>query len=261
MLTMVSLMLLAAEPVKVSVGVFRHVGYPAAVGDVYVGHLAALLSAQGLTVTTQADVEQLVGLERQRELLGCDETSINCAIELAGALGAEAIVTGSIAKTGEGFLVNVRFLSPKRTTPIASAVGRLATEPLLLAWLEEQARELTPQVEDAIDTIRDGARRPTSPLVKWLPVFVGTLSFIGGGISYGLSYGDRDIIVRSAAPLTETAAISRGQLRQDLGVGLMIGGGICLVASLLWNLLPHWRRAGGVAQFPVSASGLAWSFQ
>jgi hypothetical protein len=37
----------------------------------------------------------LLGLERQKQMLGCAEDSSNCLAELAGALGARFVLNGS----------------------------------------------------------------------------------------------------------------------------------------------------------------------
>jgi hypothetical protein len=42
---------------------------------------------QRVRVTTQRDVAQIIGLERQKQLLGCSDQDSSCNAELAGALG------------------------------------------------------------------------------------------------------------------------------------------------------------------------------
>lgn len=260
MVLMIVLMVFGAEPPKVTVGAFKHVGYPETVGEAYVGHLAAQLGARGLRVTTQDDVMQLLSVERQKQLLGCDEGSNDCAAELADALDSDIIVTGSIARTAEGYLASLRFLSPRKTGPLASVTGHLATERLLLEWLEDEARVLTPRLVAAIEARRGGGRAP-SPVVGWLPVVVGGVLLAGGGTSYGLSYLDRRRIAESASPGSEVDAIARGQVLQDAGVGLMIAGGAAVVAGLLWRILAP-EAPQPVVRLAVAGSTLvfAWTF-
>lgn len=256
---MVALMVLGGEPIKVTVGVFKHVGYPEAVGDAYVGHLAAELGARGLRVTTQGDVQQLLGVERQKMLLGCDEESTDCALELANALDADVIVTGSMTKTAEGYLVSLRFLSPKKSGTLSTTTGHVDTERRLLEWLADQARLLAPRLVAAIEELRSPGGGP-SPVVGWLPVVVGSVLLAGGGTSYGLSYLDRKLIAESASPRSEVDAIHRGQLLQDAGVGFMIAGGAAVVAGLIWRLVAP--ESHPLVRLVLSGStlGFAWTF-
>ena len=52
--------------------------------------VALLLSGASLAadirVMTSGEVAQVIGLERQKQLLGCSETGASCMAELAGAL-------------------------------------------------------------------------------------------------------------------------------------------------------------------------------
>jgi hypothetical protein len=58
--------------------------------------LGIALLNEGLVVTTPSDIRALLGLERQKQLLGCDEGA-SCLAELSGALGAGAIIAGQLA--------------------------------------------------------------------------------------------------------------------------------------------------------------------
>lgn len=64
-----------------------------------------------LEVTTSADLAQLLGVERQKQLLGCGSDTENCMAELASVWW--------------------------------SASGRMTGEPALLDWLDEQAQAVT----------------------------------------------------------------------------------------------------------------------
>jgi hypothetical protein len=96
---------------------------PATVGlfsDALVGELR---KNPGLTVMTGSDVEAVLGAERQRQLLGCTDT--NCLTELAGALGADRVVHGSVGRVGESLVVNLTAVDPKNGRAVASVSERL----------------------------------------------------------------------------------------------------------------------------------------
>ncbi len=54
--------------------------------------LAARLTARGIKVITSRDLSTVLGVERQKELLGCAESS--CAVEMLAAAGAEVVLVG-----------------------------------------------------------------------------------------------------------------------------------------------------------------------
>ncbi len=102
-----------AAPLKVAAPDFTFVGLDPTLGAVFQDRFLGRLGSPELQVTTQRDVQQLLGLERQRELLGCTTTSTSCIAELAGALGVDAVLTGSLARSDSGFIVSLRVLRSK----------------------------------------------------------------------------------------------------------------------------------------------------
>jgi hypothetical protein len=96
---------------------------PATVGlfsDALVGELR---KNAGLSVMSGSDVEAVLGAERQQQLLGCTDT--NCLTELAGALGADRVVHGSVGRVGESLVVNLTAVDPKSGRAVASVSERL----------------------------------------------------------------------------------------------------------------------------------------
>jgi len=78
----------------------------------------------GLSVMTGADVEAVIGAERQRQLVGCT-TDTACLTEMAGALGADRIVHGSVGRVGGSLVVNLTSVDPKSGRAVASVSERL----------------------------------------------------------------------------------------------------------------------------------------
>src|SRR4051794_4567099 len=99
--------LLQAAPIRVAAPGFATVGIAPELANVYVERFATVLASTGtVKVTTSRDIAQVIGLERQRQLLGCaDETS--CLAELAGGLGVDAVLSGSLARTGSYITVTL----------------------------------------------------------------------------------------------------------------------------------------------------------
>jgi hypothetical protein len=88
--------------------------------DALVGELRR---SPGVSVMTDADVAAVIGVERQRQLLGCSDSS--CLTEIGGALGVDRIVHGSVGRVGGSLVVNLTSIDPAAGRPVASVSERL----------------------------------------------------------------------------------------------------------------------------------------
>jgi len=78
-------------------------------------------------VVSQKDLETMLGVERQRQLLGCSEEATTCVSELADAMGARFVLSGSLAKLGDTtFQLNLQTIDSRRAQPIGRST-RIAT--------------------------------------------------------------------------------------------------------------------------------------
>lgn len=75
------------------------------------GFLAGAVRDQGFAVITPADVSAVLGLERQRQLMGCAESS--CLAELGGALGVDYIVRGTVAVLGSSTAITLSLVDKR----------------------------------------------------------------------------------------------------------------------------------------------------
>jgi TolB-like protein len=69
-------------------------------------------------VLASKDVQTLLGLERQKQLLGCSEEAQSCFTELAGALGARFVMAGSVAKLGDAYQLSLQVLDSRTAQPV-----------------------------------------------------------------------------------------------------------------------------------------------
>lgn len=228
-------LLLAATSVKVAVPGFTVVGIDSAVVDAYTDHFVTLLGRDGsLKLTTQKDIAQVLGLERQRQLLGCGETQISCLAELAGALGVDAVLSVSLAKTGASFTATLRVLRANDGSEIASSTARLKSDDALQDWLEGQAPQLAARVAKAFE--RPSVEGHRTPMVRWVPAIGGAMLAIGGGVLFGLSRGSADQLAngRIDSQATAHSIASTGRTLEGAGAALMILGGAAVAASAAW---------------------------
>jgi hypothetical protein len=121
--------------------------------------LGEAASRTGLfVVTTQAEVTALLGMERQRQLLGCADDASSCTAELAGALGARFLMSGSLTKLGgDAWQLSLQVQDTTRSTTLGRA-SRLAPDVvslrrvLPLAFAEASATPPPPVPSRALPT-------------------------------------------------------------------------------------------------------------
>ncbi|HEY3448308.1 MAG TPA: hypothetical protein VGK67_18270 [Myxococcales bacterium] len=70
----------------------------------------------GVKLITQDEIAALLGLERQKGLLGCSDEK--CISEIGGALGVDRLVTGRLSKLGETWMFNLKALDPNKATVV-----------------------------------------------------------------------------------------------------------------------------------------------
>jgi hypothetical protein len=137
----------------------------------------------GYVVTSPDDLATTLGLERQRQLLGCGETSTSCAAELAGALAADRIITGSLSRVGESMLVSMSLLDSggARVNQVSSRL-KGGTVDAVLDQMDALVEELLSK-----DPLRAGERlvsEKKAPALQWsagLRVEAEVLGLAAGG--------------------------------------------------------------------------------
>jgi hypothetical protein len=123
-------------------------------------------------VVSQRDVATLLGLERQKQLLGCSEASASCMTELSGALGARFVMSGSLAKLGDAYQLTLSTLDTQRAQPLGRSV-RLARD---LGTLQAQ---LPFAIAEATAT---PSPAPPSHLLAYTVIGVGAAGVVFGGV-------------------------------------------------------------------------------
>ncbi|MBL8917493.1 MAG: hypothetical protein JNJ54_01415 [Myxococcaceae bacterium] len=128
----------------------------AAIGEFVQSRAVAL---EVYSVTGQDDIRAALGLDRQRQLMGCGDGS--CSVELAGALDADRVLHGSLSKVGNSWLLTLS-LSNTRT---GAGIHRLTErfEGSLDRALDVIDRMLTALVEK--DPVARSSAGPAPPVV------------------------------------------------------------------------------------------------
>lgn len=195
--------------------------------------LALRMSETGLVrVTTPADVAAVLGMERQKQLLGCTES--NCVAELAGALGAKALVTGELAVVGEILQLSVRVIDATSARPLFQALERHRDAASLLSAIDR----LAIAAADAVGERFGLTTRPSGSPGKIVLFAGGGALAVAGGVLLGLAKVD-EVALRDGTVTTPQLAerrVADGELKQALGLGLLAGGVVASTAALIWTL-------------------------
>lgn len=198
--------------------------------------IAAELQARGyFEVISQRDIETLLGLERQRQLLGCADDGSSCLSELSAALGARFVLSGSLSQLGTAWQLTLSTFDTQR----GQALGRSTR---VAFGLEVLRSSLALQVAEATAT------PPPAPPSKVLPV---SLMATGGAAAlFGLVWGTLQLSAeQQLAAELDRGAMTPGRLRllsdyeadlrllrtqQLIALGaLLVGGGLVATGVLL----------------------------
>lgn len=200
--------------------------------SVVTSQLASGVSSRGFRVITPAEVEVLLGAERQRQLMGCTENA--CSAELAGALGSDFIVNGSLANVGTSAVVELTLINTKTSAVEQRFASRVknGTEEAFLDVLPSALDALFPAPPDAT---AEGSRRFGVDLR-------GQLALQGLGTNWHGNFGP--VVTYRVMPWLE------------LGVGALISrtpGGFARGAVVLGNSWPVQLLLA--VEVPVLAAG------
>jgi hypothetical protein len=134
--------LVAAVAIKVAVLDLATHGIDEATAKALSEVLSVEISARpGIQVITAADAAAILGFERQRLILGC-ESDTACITELAGALGADKIVSGSVSQIEEVFLLNLRLINVRKGLAEGRVYERVEKKSALIDAVRAGAQRL-----------------------------------------------------------------------------------------------------------------------
>lgn len=212
-------------------------------------------------VVSSRDLQALLGLERQKQLLGCDEAGTKaCMTELSGALGARFVMTGTVARLGEAYQLTLNTLDSQKAQPLGRATRLARSIEALRGMLPYAVAEAT------------GTPLPAPPS-RVLPY---TLIGVGGaGALFGLVWGALNLSQeQQLATFLDSAGGTAGllntresyqaqyrnlELQRYVAGGAIVVGAAALITGLL--LMPPDGSSVQLAVVPQGAGlGLAGVF-
>jgi hypothetical protein len=248
-------LLLTATPIKLAAPGLTTLGLEPEFGVLFTERLAVLAKQPDLSIITARDVQQVLGLERQRQLMGC--TASSCVAELAGALGVDALLSGSLAHSGKSYTLVLRVIRASDGSELVSASARVSSEDALQEWLEAHAAALGRRVVAKVRGETESVGPPT--WLRWASLSLGVAAGAGGAVLFGLSRGAASEL-SAASPtnmIDATGVAARGRLFEASGLALLSAGAAFLIASVVFFALPG--ADSSLAFVPSSGGGLlAW---
>ena len=122
----------APAPIRIAVQVMPlsvTSGLPPDEGTLLTNALESELAQYGaLRVFGASDVKQLLSEAKSRQQLGCDLAAEQCLIEVAGAIGANWLATGSVGKLEGATVVTLRLRDLKRHALLADLTATSAAD-------------------------------------------------------------------------------------------------------------------------------------
>ena len=199
----------------------------------YADVLADALRKEGLQVMTAQDVATLLGMERQRELLGCNDGANSCMAELASALGCDATLVVNLARFDDGgFRGIAKVISSKNGNTLSSAQLDSRNERTLLDSLESAAKVLVVPFKSTLSPVAEVKKEaPQGPenatRFWWIPGAVGLAAGAAGAGLFVASEAEyQGLYGKTTYPEAKASA--------DLGKGLQTGGWVaCGVGAAL----------------------------
>jgi hypothetical protein len=188
--------------------------------------LAVEMSRQpGYDVLSGADVRRLVALEAEKQSVGCADDA-SCLAEIAGAMGAQFVVSGSIGKLGTRHVLTLTLFD----SHAARSVNRVD---LRAASIDEIADGLAAKVKELISAL---ATTSTAPVVeKTQPLTV----------EHKGEHGKTTVTVDPETKDITINATSESDL-SFLGIGTTLGlvglGGCGFVGGTLFDVWWYWAQ-------------------
>lgn len=245
----------AAEQLTLTAPGLGVVGLSSARAEFFTETLAGHLTRAGVKVTTARDMQQLLGQERQRQLLGCDAAT-SCMAEVAAAMGSDGVVTGDVAKVGTTFAINLKVISGRDGKTLSTYQARAPDEGGVLDELERGAAVIASETATELSRVllpKKGAA-PVSPVRSLGLVFgaVGLAGAVAGAVMLGVSQGEYAAIPEpGGSPISLEAATAHAKT----GAALQTGGWVAVIAGAAALGTGVALFVAGGSQPAVTASG------
>jgi hypothetical protein len=224
---------------------FSSPNLPNKLTDYYAGHLAHQLTLEGIPVTTPEEVAAIIGVERQRQLLGCTDNG-GCMVEIASALGIDALITGTIATFGSETQIDVKVISARDAHPLVTFSGRAKSEGDILEVLNHAAAAVVEQLKGKGIALGVARGAPSAePAVRkwaWVPLAAGGVLAAAGAVSYVGAKSKYDDLVANKPGIDAPGTASSGSTLQTASFLLWACSAAAVATAATFYLWPKERE-------------------
>ncbi len=249
------LLLLAAAPVKLAAPGLSSVNVDPQLSELFLERFVVLAKQPELSVVTSRDVVQVLGLERQKELLGCSTSS--CIAELAGALGADALLSGTVAKSDRSYTLVLKAIRATDAGELVSATVRAGSEDELQEWIETHAHAFGEKLIRRVRGEPEPAVLPSWP--RWVTLTGGIAVAGTGALLRGAAEGSVNQLRNArltnltAAKVDVASVAGQGRAFEATGnVMLGVGGALLATSAVLFLVR---GSESPISLVPVSGGG------
>jgi hypothetical protein len=210
---------------------------PAERRDFYFDQLVQELTLAGLEVISPRDIQAVLGIERQRQLMGCSGEQTQCLVELANALGTSGVLQGSIGRFGSDYRLNLKVISASEGKALAVFSADASGDRDVLDALHRGALALKAQLSSTLTSSEAAALYANGGVRSkaWIPAVGGGLAAIAGAICLGLASSDAGKLTNGDPGLASQTQVNtlaqQGQSLQTTGAVLLSVGAAAVVAA------------------------------
>lgn len=187
-------------------------------------------------VLTSADVATMLGVERQRQLMGCSDDE-SCFAEIGAALGAALVLDASVGTVGNLRVLSLRLVDNRKAKVLARESISVSDESALVGAAHTAVSHVFGvKVVGATDDLGVpgvSAARSRSPVGFVLLGGAGALA-IAGGIVGGLALSDYNAF--KASPFNDGLG-SSAKTKAYAADGLYVGAAVVAVVAVLYLVL------------------------
>jgi hypothetical protein len=118
----------AAEPPPANAPRLALMGPPGASGNALVTGLLEVIGDRvaqgGVAVITPAEINAVLTMQNQSDIVGCEE-NVACIAELAGAVGADAVLTLAVGQVGPTQIIGLKIIDLGKASVVARQTVRV----------------------------------------------------------------------------------------------------------------------------------------
>lgn len=207
---------------------------------------------------SSSEIETMLGAERQRQLMGCGEDASSCLAELAGALGAPFMMSGSMAKVGGVFQLNIQVVDTRN----AKVLGRSSK---LARDFESLRLQVPYAVAEACGT---PLPPPPSRVLPYTMIATGGAAVIGGGVLAILALNNESLVRGELAADDMNATVvlrpadtyrtqlAQVQVQKTIALVALVAGAAAVGVGL-WLIPPDAPQPGQKVGLVFTGNGLA----